>query len=335
MNAVTHLRDLVEKVCAHGQISADDVLALRRQVFPDGVVSPDEARAVFRLDQTCLVKAPEWARFYVDALTDYFVWQSEPRGYVNDALADELIAQITHNGHIDAMSELELLINVIHWCEQCPDALGDLAVQAVKESVLTPGTACFGSNRAPNVIGAEDVALIRRVIYASGSSGGFTVTRHEAELMFELDHATRGEDNNEAWPDVFAKAVVNALMFPRGPRVVPSAEVALRREKWLEDRPGVGALLMSAGKAAARGNIPVRAVFGRRQAKEEVALEERRVAEALSREAVTAEEAAWLIAQIGDAGSMSEGVIRVLRFIKDNSPSIDPALDPVFARAGL
>lgn len=335
------LQNLVDTLCSKGEITAEDVLQLRGQVFPDGVVSNDEADAVFKLDQSCSAKAPEWTRFYVDVLTDFFVWQSDPRGYVSEPLAARLIEEIERDGHVDAASELELLINIVHWCTQCPESLALLALDAVRESVLSPATACYGSNRPPAVITPNDVELIRKVIYAPGSPGGFTVTRSEAELLTTLDKATDAEENAATWPDLFAKAVANALMFPRGAPVVPDADEARRRERWLEERPGIGNLLLGIGKAIFGGDVPVgeavREVdfLGKRGAREEEEQEIARLNEALTREAIDAEEANWLIGKIGGAGGLTKGAVRLLRFIKTNSPSIDPALDPLFDQAGI
>lgn len=345
MSEAAVFQDLVDQICNSGTISAEDVLALRRQVFPDGVVSAEEAETVFRLDHACEDKAAEWTRFYVDALTDYFVWQSKPRGYVNDAQARALIDNIERDGRIDAMSELELLLNAVHWCVACPAELSRIALTAVKDSVLSPEAAAYGSNRPPAVIAPADVELIRKVIYAPGSPGGFTVTREEAEILFALERATIAEENAPAWPDLFAKGVANALMFPRGAPQVPDAEEALRRERWLEERGSVGNLLVGVGKALATGNIPVREafqeadVFGTHRAQETREKEEARVTEALAREAIDADEAQWLIAQLGKAADFgegfSEGERQLLAFIKANSPAIDPALQPLIDKAGV
>ncbi len=343
MSEVAAFQDLVEALCAKSAITAEEVLALRRQVFPDGVVSAEEAEAAFRLDQACATKAPEWTRFYVDALTDYYVWQSKPRGYVSEEQAQHLITKVLHDGRIEAMSELELLINIVHWCTACPHALSRLALEAVKDSVLGAETACYGSNRPPAVIAPADVAIIRKVVYAPGSPGGFTITRDEAELMFALDRATLAEENAADWPDLFAKAVANALMFPRGAPKVPDAEEALRRERWLEERGSVGSLLAGVGKAVMAGNVPLRAamrevdLFGSHRVREEREKEDARVREALSREAIDTEEARWLLAMVGakEGAGLSEGERQLLAFIKQNSPSIDPALDPLFEQAGL
>ena len=339
MSDVDVLQDLVEDLCEKGGITTEDVVQLRGHVFPDGVVSAAEAAAVFRLDYACGAKDPEWTRFYVDALTDYFLWQSEPRGYVSDAQATQLIKEITHDGHVDESSELELLINICHWCTKCPETLALLALDAIKESVLRPETASYGSNRSPTVIAPGDVELIRKVIYAPGSPGGFTVTRHEAELLISLDQASAGEESAASWPDLFAKGVANALMFPRGAPVVPSAEEALRRQQWLDDRRGVGNLLHEVGTALLTGDIPFGEVaedmdvFGTNAAREADQKEQAHVTEALARETIDSEEAAWLIGRIGDTPELSEGTVRLLRFIRENSPSIDPALEPLFREA--
>jgi len=57
--------------------------------------------------------------------------------------------------------------------------------------------------------------------------------------------------------------------------------------------------------------------------------------DAMSREAIDQEETHWLIGRIGNATSLSKGAVQLLRFIKNNSPSIDPALVPLFDKAGL
>jgi hypothetical protein len=341
MNDAAILQDLVAEICASGRITAQDVQNLRREVFPDAAVSDAEASAAFRLDHACTKKDAEWTRFYVDALTDYFVWQSTPKGYVDDRQAAWLIAEISRDGRVDTTSELELLINVVHWCTSCPEALAQLALQAVKESVLTPEAGCYDSNRQAGVITPGDVELIRKVIYAPGSPGGFTVTRGEAELLVELDRTTAGVENAPDWPDLFAKSVANALMFPRGAPVVPDASEAIRRERWLESRRGIGQLLLGIGRAVARGDLrfgkAARTVdpFGTYRDDAAAAAEKARVAEALQRETIDAEEARWLVAHYCDAEHLSDGVIRLLRFIRENAPVVDPALNPLFERAGV
>ena len=349
MSEASPSSNLAQELSARGSISAEDVLALRRGIFKDGVVDRAEAEAVFHLDQVCTQKAAEWTRFYVDVLTDYFVWQSEPRGYVDEELAGFLSEHILHDGQIEATSELELLINVVHWAVSCPADISLLVLNAVKQSVLTPETASYGSNRPPMVISPADVEIIRRAIYAPGSPGGFTVTREEAELLFELSDATADSENTPSWDNLFAQAVANHLMFPRGAPVVPDADEARRRERWLNERRGTAALLLdvfkeaghSAGQFAtvdysrlgeAYRDVDPRGHVADRMAQEQ---EAERLREALVRETIDEHEAKWLISKINADGALQENERVLLAFIKQNSPQIHPSLNELFAKAGL
>ena len=333
--------NLVDVILAKRSITAEDVLKLRREVFRDNVVDLNEAEAVFQLDQGCQDKDPSWTQFYVDALTDFFVWQAKPRGYVDEDAARYLIDNLACDGRIDGMSELELLINVVHWAASCPEELADFAMKAVRESVLSPETAAYGSNRPPAVISPLDVAIIRKLIYAPSSPGGFNVTRGEAELIYELHDACAAAENAPAWDDLFVKAIANYLMFPRGAPVVLSADEVKRRERWLQERRGVGQLLADISKAAATGNIDFKGAyeevdpFGKEKARKENEREAARVREALTREAIDADEARWLTSHIMRDGALRDTERTLLEFIKNNSPGIDPALDALFAKAGI
>ncbi len=341
MNDVALATSLVDSLIAKGSISAEDILRLRREVFRDGVCDRGEAEAVFELDTACAEKDPAWREFYVDALTDHFVWKADPRKYVNDDKARFLIGHIVKDGRIDQGSELELLINVVHWSESCPASLAVFVLEAVRESILTPETACYGSNRPPAIISPADVEIIRKVIYAGAGGGGFTVDRREADLIFELNDATLEQDNAESWSDLFVKAIANHLMFPRGAPVVPDAAEVKRREAWLAERRGVGDLMKGVGKAVLRADIPVGEAWreldplGRQRAKEQREREEAQTREALSRESIDREEAEWLAGRVMADGVLHENERKLLLFIKQYAHHIDPALTELFAKAGI
>ncbi len=254
-DAISHT--LVDDIIAKGSVSADDVLALRQTMFKDGLIDRHEAEQVFRIDAACTDKDPDWAAFFVDALTDHVVWKVEPKKYVTDEKADFLISNILRDGRVDSETELELLINVVHWSVSCPPPLALLAMRAIRDSVMEPETAAYGSNRPPAVISPSDVALIRKVLYAPGSPGGYTVTREEAELIVALNNATKDTERPESWDLLYRQTIANFLMFPGAAPSVPSAEEELRRDRWMNERRGVGGFLKDAGSSFRRLDIPV------------------------------------------------------------------------------
>lgn len=338
-DAISHT--LVDDIIAKGRVTADDVLQLRKSMFRDGLIDRQEAEQVFAIDAACTEKDPEWSAFFVDALTDHVVWKVEPKKYVSDENAEFLIGHILRDGKVDGETELELLINVVHWAISSPPPLALLAMAAIRDSILEPETAAYGSNRPPAVISPVDVALLRKVIYAAGSPGGYTVTGEEAELIIALNNATRGSERADCWDDLYVKAIANFLMFPGSPPSVPTAEEELRRERWLNERRGVGGLLRDVGTSFRRLDIPVRDAwrevdpFGTADARAQQEKERAQLATAMSRESITAQEAQWLLANVGASGPLEANETALLAFIRKNAPQIDPSLEPLLERAGV
>ncbi len=335
------LVDVVGDLCAKGCITADDVLTLRRTVYADGVCSEAEAESVFRLNDACPDRDPDWHTFYVEVLTDYFVRQSTPKGYVSEAQADRLIDRVTGDGRVDRLSELELLVNILRRATACPERLVLFVLDAVRDSILTPDAALYGADRQPGTITSGDVAILREAVHGPAGEGSITVTRREAELLFELNDATRGQPSAPEWQDFFVRAVANHLMFPRpAPQIVDAGE-AMRREAWLEERRGAGGLLWGIARALGRRDVPFEAawrdadVLRRNRARELAEAEARRTSEAMAREAVDAGECAWLAGRIGRDGVLDDNERALLAFIRANSPHIDPSLNDAMARAGV
>lgn len=335
------MNDLVESLSAKGTIGASDVLELRRAVFPDGVVSVAEADAIFRLDAACADKDQTWSDFYVEALTDFFVWQAQPRGYVDESLADLLMRHIAKDGRVDEMSELELLINIVDRATSCPERLSLGVMDAVRDSILHPQTAAYGSNRPPAQVTAADAAIVRKVIHAPGGDGSIAVTRREADFMFDLNDALEDENKAPEWDDVFIKAIACHLTSPMPNPMPMTAEAELKRQAWLEEKPERGWMLKGIGDALGRLDIPFGEAWreidpmGVQQAKEYQEAEEVYMRDAYARETIGREEAAWLTERLGRDGTLCANELKLLAFIKEISPKIDPLLEPLYNKAEI
>lgn len=325
-------------------IKVEDTLALRRAIYGDGYPGQAEAEAIFRLDHAARVKVKEWKDFYVDVLTDYFVWQSDPKKYIGEEQGEFLIRNLLRDNRIAGIAELELVVNLINWAVSTPDQLKDLVLEAVRDSVLTPDERLYGWGRKAGVITPVDVEIVRRAIYSQGTHGGYTVTQHEADIIFELEDATTEAKNDKGWQDLFVKAIANFLMFPRGAPKTLSAEEYKSREKWLEERRGVGKLLAQVGRNAVtpRGWVDRFTdgwnnmdTFGTQARRAQAEKETGEIREALSRESIDAAEARWLADKINANDKVTDNERALLRFIRENSPGIDEHLDALMKRLGI
>ncbi len=323
------LAQLADEILGHG-IDADEVLRLRREVFTDGIVSRDEARLFFYLTEHADTGNDEaWYDFFVEALSDFFVWKQEPEGYLSDEDAAFLVEEITRDGRIDNATEFALLVNVMSRLRSSPERVVVLALEGITRTVLGGSGGLFGpERRRPDVIDPIDVDIIRTVVFAAGGDGSLTITKREADPLFELNNETIEAENAPEWQKLFVQAVGHFLMFPQGAPSVPDRAEAERRERWLEARRGTGGFM--AGMASS-----IRAAFlggGGESTANREALQE---AEAFAHESIDDAEAAWLLSQIKRDGILHENEKALLAYVKEMSPKISASLEPLFAEAGL
>ena len=222
-------------------------------------------------------------------------------------------------------SEIELLVHILETAEQTPPALGAFALHAVKAVVLTGGETLRGGRLTPGVIGRPAVELLRRVLYAAGGDGNVAITRAEAEVLFDLNDATRNAVNDPAWTDLFAKALAACVMTVSGYQPV-SRDQAVREQAWLTGKPeGVGNFLgrmFGKGWGAAVSYDPLSEIAAYNAA------EGRALASA---EKIDGEEAAWLMKRIGKGGVYDAAEQALIDFLRREAPRIDPALQLLLA----
>lgn len=227
----TQFIDIARRAAADGKITAEGLLALRREGWGDGIITPAEAEALFTINSALAERTAEWCDFFVEAIGEFVLNAAPPRLQCSAEEAEWLIGQIDHDGVVESMVELETLVRILERAENTPDRLKDYVLAQVERAVLTGTgpTRCGGELSAAHISAAE-CRIIRRVIFASGGHGPAAVTRHDAEMLFRLKDATRAEENALEWDELFIDGVAN---FLKG-FVLPSAQLSHDRKRELE-----------------------------------------------------------------------------------------------------
>jgi len=332
------------------QIMTDDwpseaqVRQLGQQIFADGFVDATEVDLLFCLDEQSVTESPAWQEFFVNALTDFYVWKQSPPGVLTAASGAHLIERITADGRIRSMTEFALLRNIIKYAKAGPEEVSLLAMRGVRETALEGGDRLFGpKRRRPGVIDEEEVEIVRDIIYGMGGCDGYTVSQAEAELLFDLNDATAAVSNAAGWLNLFVKGVGNYLMFPRRQRTFDE-ERYRDLQNWLDERPPSGGFLRRMAQAVMNGDALAAAFKG---ASEEtgyaVGTEEHEALQRLSDDTqlgerltqIDQDEAVWLVNRINADGRLHENEETLLRHIRANATAIHPALEPLLARAGV
>ena len=266
-------------------ISDEEVLKLRRYVWADGSISPDEASQLFDLNDAAS-PSNDWSDFFVEAMCDYLIGRGQPRGYVTEADAEWLMHRVNSDGRIDSHGELDLIVKLFERAEYVPESLKRFALTAIQQIVLTgSGPTRRGGDIVPGRIDDAEVALLRRLIFARASEAPAKVSRTEAEMLFRLKDATLGADNSPDWQRLFVQGIANYLMAHQ-PWEPPWAAEAARLEQIRKPDP-FGSVLARLGRKSTGGWT---SVVG--ESEETTAAQHD---SAVARDAaITSEETAWL-----------------------------------------
>lgn len=306
------LNELSDRLKAAGTISADETLALRQQIWPDGRIDVGEAELVFALNDSVTRPSREWVDFFVEALCEYVIRQQDPRGYVDEAKAGWLTARIDRDGKVETLGELELLVKVLETATDAPGSLKQFALTQIERVVVTgEGPTRDGGSLGAGVISAAEVALLRRLLFAQAGDGPGSISRSEAELLFRIKDATRDADNAPEWRTLFVQCVGNHLMAYNSYRPIARGEAA-RLDRFVADsQVRVGGFLGRIVKAGLSGEA-----FRQPAAQPERTDHDAAVAAA---RAIAPDEAAWLDARVDGDGMLDVLEIALLAFIEEES----------------
>lgn len=224
--------ELAKSVSADRAIAPDELLALRQLGWGDGQIHRAEAESIFAINGVLAEPDAAWTDFFVEAMGEFVLNGTEPRGYVDEAEADWLIDALDQDGRLESMAELELLARIMERAGNVPDRLKHFALKRIEAAVLTgTGPTRCGGELADTHITSAECKLVRRFIFASGGHGPAAVSRFDAEMLFRLKDATLGHENAAEWQALFVDGVANYLKGFS----LQKAQLSHSRRKELED----------------------------------------------------------------------------------------------------
>lgn len=309
----------IDEIKARGEITEADVLKFRRAFYADGRIGEHEAAQFFTLHRAATRYDPQWIDCFVEMVTDYLVNQAAPEGYVTTDNTAWLLANLTADGHNPGRAEFELVINILDKSRWSPQSLARFALDQVRTGIVTcagplrDGPHLAGSTETTVAVTDADVEVLRRILYAFGGDGNITITRLEAEALFEINDSTVGAANADCWRDLFVKAIANCVLTSSG-YAVPSREQALARDAWLERRGDLSTAKMLKGMFAGYREIS--------REEQVLARLERQKIEIVTGEVVQVADAAWLAERLGRDGVISVNEQALLGFLKQENPRL-------------
>ena len=320
-----------KEVAERGSIRESDVAQLRRALYEDGLVSIQDAEQLIALNAACPIQGLAWCEVFQEAITDFIVRQAEPEGYVTLENAQWLIRQLAPHGTLTARKDLDIIVDIIDVARWSPELLIDFALHQVKHAITKGTGALRNGGHSIGVIDDDEVELVRRMIYAFGGDGNIAVTRAEAALLCDINDNLDTERMSEAWTELFVKAMANFLLGNSGYKA-PTREEALRSQIWLETRGD----LMPVELIKSIANVSLDDIIGvysqQSQAERTLARLEQQRRHIITGEAVTRDEAEWLIERLARDGRLTPAETALIAYIRENALDIDPRFDELLDR---
>lgn len=296
------LLTLSEHIAADRFISAEEAFQLRQAIFPDGVVSRQEADVLISLEGRVANSDEAWSLAFVEAIVDHVLQSGEYPGHVDENTTSWLMARLGDDGARD--TEIEVLLKTLERAESAPASLAAFARKRVAAWL------------AGKAICARETEFLRRALYVAAGAGATSVTEDEARWLFAIDAESDGRANDPAWTDLFVKGVLNHLMGRRAPAALEQGAM-LRREAWFasqaEGPQGDSLLTMFDGG--------LKGFMGRLSAPDDVTRLEQRyaamVAEMQEDERLTLAEIAWAVGMTREDGKRTANETALLAKLRE------------------
>lgn len=307
-----HFVDIARNAAADRRISEAEIAQLRRAGWADGKMTRSEAEAIFAAQHGIEEPTAQWSDFFVEAIKQYVLEGTEPRGYASESEAEWLIGQVNADGKVCSMTELELLTRIIETAKNVPDSLKQFVLKVIETEVVTGEgpTRCGGDFSATHVSEAE-CRILRRVIFGTASERPAAVGRNEAEMLFRIKDVSLGANNAPEFKRLFVQGIGNYLMGFAHSSGQISRERALELEAFVADNSANVGRFMREMAVSAPNAFGV--VFGKKPAG--VSREDQADADA----AVTSAERDWLEDQIAVNGKVDEYDRALLAFIAEEA----------------
>ena len=105
-------------------MDTDELLEFRRMTGKDFKISANEADILFNIND--VVETPDgWPEYFINAISDYLLYQNPPQGYITTAKAAWLRARIDHDGVVESETELALLLSLLKQANNVTDDISE------------------------------------------------------------------------------------------------------------------------------------------------------------------------------------------------------------------
>ncbi|MBO6919734.1 MAG: hypothetical protein JJ858_15000 [Rhizobiaceae bacterium] len=143
------------KLVAKQKILPNDVILLRQEVFPNGVVNRQDVATLLAIETACYEKCPQWDELFTKSIADYIVFAEGEHGVIDDVQALWIKQSLTRNGLADTKNEFATIVRILSLAKRAPSSVVSLALDQITHRIYASG-----ANRRTAANVSEDARAI-------------------------------------------------------------------------------------------------------------------------------------------------------------------------------
>lgn len=182
------------------RFTAEDILVLRKHMFPMGLISADDAEQLLALHRCAADKCPEWDIWFIETMAAYIVVHCYPRYSLDELNAEWLIALLAPDGVVRSIAELEVVLHAMEMASAVPDILSCFVLGQLQQA-LRGGQGAYAQSRIVkrSGIAPQDIEFIYRILRGSLFAGKMVLSKAEVSMLDRIDAVVTGKVNDPSW----------------------------------------------------------------------------------------------------------------------------------------
>jgi hypothetical protein len=182
------------------RLTADDILVLRKHMFPTGLTSADDAEQLLAVHRSAAEKCPGWDNWFIETMAAYIVVHCYPQYSLDELNAEWLMALLAPDGVACNGAELEVVLHAIEMASAVPDILSCFALGQL-QLALQGGRGAYAESRTSkrSGIASQDMAFVYRILRGSLFAGKMVLSKLEVSALDRIDALVRGKVNDPRW----------------------------------------------------------------------------------------------------------------------------------------
>ncbi len=194
------------------RLTSADVKYIRETILRGWVLSDGDANLLFQFQQICTDIDPSWDKFYLLALTNYFIEALEPVGALDENTCHFILDKLSVDGCLLTDLDVTLIGDLLERATHYPETLTLAGLYTVKMGIVQRKGVLRPPKTSGTALCEAEVTAVRRFINPKSLQSGLYVSDQAARLVFDINEISEEDKNHKRWANLFVDIMLAYCM---------------------------------------------------------------------------------------------------------------------------